>query len=99
MMNLKGGFVNVSGDYSTGALQVMMPYVVGSTEADQQMTAWPVVVENTQLMVFWGADADQQQPDRLGHPRSRAYVGLAALKAKGTKVICIDPIRTETARI
>ena len=56
MMSLKGGFVNSSGDYSTGASQVIMPYVVGSLEVYDQTTAWPVVVQNTELMVFWGAD-------------------------------------------
>jgi trimethylamine-N-oxide reductase (cytochrome c) len=97
MMSLKGGFVNSSGDYSTGAAEVMLPYVVGSQEVDQQTTAWPVVVDNTELMVFWGCDPINN--NRIGWviPDHYAYVGLAALKKKGTKVICIDPIRTETA--
>ena len=56
MMTLKGGFVNSSGDYSTGASQVVLPYVVGSLEVYDQTTAWPVVVQSTELMVFWGAD-------------------------------------------
>jgi trimethylamine-N-oxide reductase (cytochrome c) len=56
LMNLKGSFVNASGDYSTGAAQIIMPYVVGSLEVYEQQTVWPVVVKNTELMVFWGAD-------------------------------------------
>jgi trimethylamine-N-oxide reductase (cytochrome c) len=96
MINLKGGFVSSSGDYSTGAVQITMPHVVGSTECDQQTTAWPVVVDNTQLMVFWGADPIKNNQIGWLIPDHGAYVGLAALKAKGTKVICIDPVRTET---
>ena len=53
MMNLKGNFVNGSGDYSTGAAQIIMPHVVGSLEVYEQQTVWPVVVDNTELMVFW----------------------------------------------
>ena len=96
MLNLKGGFVNSSGDYSTGASEVMLPYVVGSQEVDEQTTAWPVVVESTELMVFWGADPINN--NRIGWliPDHGAYAGLEALQKKGTKVICIDPIRTET---
>jgi len=98
MLNLNGGgFVNSSGDYSTGASEVVLPYVVGSQEVDQQTTAWPIVVENTELMVFWGADPINNNQIGWLIPDHGAYVGLAALKAKGTKVLCIDPIRTETA--
>ena len=56
MMNLKGSFVNASGDYSTGAAQIILPHVVGTLEVYEQQTVWPVVVDNTELMVFWGAD-------------------------------------------
>ena len=96
MMSLKGGFVNSSGDYSTGASQVVLPYVVGSLEVYDQTTAWPVVVQSTELMVFWGADPVNN--NRIGWviPDHGGYVGLEALQKKGTKVICIDPIKTET---
>jgi trimethylamine-N-oxide reductase (cytochrome c) len=43
MMNLKGSFVNSSGDFSTGASQVVMPHVVGTLEVYEQQTVWPVV--------------------------------------------------------
>jgi len=97
MMSLKGGFVNSSGDYSTGASQVILPYVVGSLEVYDQTTAWPVVVESTELMVFWGADPINNNRIDWMIPDHGAYAGLAALQKKGTKVICIDPIRSETA--
>lgn len=97
MMGLKGGFVNSSGDYSTGASQVVLPYVIGSLGVYDQTTAWPVVVESTELMVIWGADLINNNQIGWVIPDHGAYVGLEALKKKGTKVICIDPIRTETA--
>jgi trimethylamine-N-oxide reductase (cytochrome c) len=56
MMNLKGGFVNSSGDYSTGAAQIIMPHVLGTLEVYEQQTVWPVVTASTELLVIWGAD-------------------------------------------
>jgi trimethylamine-N-oxide reductase (cytochrome c) len=96
MMNLTGGYVNYSGDYSAGAALVILPYVVGSIEVYEQCTAWPVVAEHTQLMVFWGCDP--MNNSQIGHvvPDHGAYVGIDALKARGTKVLCIDPARTQT---
>ena len=71
MMNLKGNFVNASGDYSTGAAQIIMPHVVGSLEVYEQQTVWPVVVDKTELMVFWGCRPDRHQPDQLVGRRPR----------------------------
>jgi trimethylamine-N-oxide reductase (cytochrome c) len=52
-LTVNGGFVSRSGDYSTGAAQVILPYVVGSIDVYEQPTAWPVLAEHTELMVFW----------------------------------------------
>jgi trimethylamine-N-oxide reductase (cytochrome c) len=96
MMNLKGNFVNSSGDYSTGAAQIILPHVVGTLEVYEQQTVWPVVVDNTQLMVFWGADPVLTNQIGWVIPDHGGFEGMKALKAKGTKVICIDPVRTDT---
>ena len=56
MMNLAGGFVAASGDYSTGAAQAIMPYVIGTLEVYEPQSVYPVVMANTELLVFWGAD-------------------------------------------
>ena len=55
-MNLSGGFVGSLGDYSTGASQIIMPHVVGSIEVYEQQTSWPVVLENSKVVVIWGAN-------------------------------------------
>jgi len=96
MLKLKGGFVDISGTYSTGAVNVIMPYVVGSTATSDPCTAWPVVADNTELMVFWGADPLNNCQIGWLVPDRGAYAGLEALKKNRTKVICIDPVRTET---
>jgi trimethylamine-N-oxide reductase (cytochrome c) len=96
MLNLKGSFVNSSGDYSTGAGQIILPHVVGTLEVYEQQTVWPVVVESTELMVFWGADPMTTNEIAWQVADHGAYPGLKALKDKGTKVICIDPVKTGT---
>ncbi|MGV8938588.1 MAG: trimethylamine-N-oxide reductase TorA [Allorhizobium sp.] len=97
-MTLNGGFVNSSGDYSTGAAQVILPYVVGSIEVYEQCTAWPNVAENTELMVFWGANPLNNGQISWQVADHGCFPGIEALKKAGTKVICIDPIRTETCQ-
>ena len=96
MMTLNGGFVNTSGDYSTGAAQVIMPYVIGSIGVYEQPTAWPVVAANTELMVFWGADPINNCQISYQIADHGAYPGLEALKKSGKTVLCIDPLKTET---
>ena len=96
MLSQNGGFVNTSGDYSTGAAQVILPYVVGSIEVYEQPTAWPVLARSSDLVVFWGADPVNN--NQIGYliADHGAYPGLDALKAARKQVICIDPVRTET---
>ena len=53
-MGLAGGYVGSLGDYSTGAAQVIMPYVVGSIEVYEQQTTYPVVMEHSDVVVLWG---------------------------------------------
>ena len=96
MMNLKGGFVNSSGDYSTGASQIVMPHVVGTLEVYEQQTAWPVVVDKSELVVFWGANPLLTNQIGWTIADHDGYAGLKALKDSGKKVICIDPLKTET---
>ena len=97
MLNQTAGFVNATGDYSTGAAQIIMPHVMGTLEVYEQQTVWPIVVENTSLMVFWGADPMKTNQISWSVGDHGGYEGLMALKEKGTKVIVIDPVRTSTA--
>ena len=97
MMNLNGSFVNASGDYSTGAAQIILPHVLGTLEVYEQQTVWPVVADKTELMVFWGADPVLTNQISWVIADHGAYPGMKALKDKGTKVICIDPVKTSTA--
>src|SRR5699024_9120621 len=49
-MELAGGYTGSLGDYSTGAAQIIMPHVVGSIEVYEQQTAYPVVLEHSDVI-------------------------------------------------
>lgn len=55
-MSLAGGYTGHLGDYSTGAAQAIMPYVVGGNEVYQQQTSWPLVLAHTDVVVLWSAN-------------------------------------------
>lgn len=95
-MTATGGFVGTAGDYSTGASQVIMPHVLGTLEVYEQQTSWPIVLEHSKVVVIWGANPLATL--KIAWTSSDEY-GLKyfeELKKSGKKIICIDPIRTET---
>lgn len=97
-VGLEGAFVNSSGDYSTGASQIIMPHVMGTLEVYEQQTVWPVVVESTDVLVFWGADPVKTNQIGWTVADHDSYAYLEEFKKTGKKVICIDPVYTETAK-
>lgn len=97
MLKYNGGFVRATGDYSTGAAQVILPHVVGSIEVYEQMTSYKSLAENTEIMVYWGCNPYNTCQIGWCIPEHGSTVGYEMLKKAGVKVICIDPIRTETA--
>ncbi len=95
-VGLDGKFVNSSGDYSTGASQIIMPHVLGTLEVYEQQTVWPVVIETTDVLVFWGADPVKTNQIGWTVGDHDNYPYFEEFKATGKKVIVIDPLRTET---
>ncbi|MFU9137669.1 trimethylamine-N-oxide reductase TorA [Erwinia tasmaniensis] len=98
MMNLAGGFLGYSGDYSTGAAQVIMSHVVGSMEVYEQQTSWPNVVAHAELVVLWGCNPQTTLKNSWNVPDHVGLEGIEALAKKGTRVISVDPIYTPTAK-
>ncbi|RQH04422.1 trimethylamine-N-oxide reductase TorA [Paraburkholderia dinghuensis] len=96
MLNLTGSYTNSTGDYSTGAAQVILPYVSGSLEVYEQCTTWNNLAKNCELMVFWGCNPLNNSQISWQVADHGAWPGVEALKKAGTKVLCIDPVRTET---
>lgn len=98
LMNLAGGFVGYSGDYSTGAAQVIMTHVVGSMEVYEQQTTWPNVVDNAELVILWGCNPLITLKNSWNVPDHVGLEGLTALAEKGTPVVAIDPIFNPSAK-
>lgn len=99
MMNLAGGFVAATGDYSTGASQVIMPHVVGAMEVYDQQTAYPVVLENTDLFIFWGAEPFNNNQIGSQIPGHEVYGWFQEMIARKKKMVFIDPVRTEPCKL
>lgn len=98
LMNLSGGFLSYSGDYSAGAAQVIMSHVVGSMEVYEQQTAWPNVIEHAELVILWGCNPQVTLANSWNVPDHVGLEGFKALAAKGTPAIAIDPIFTPSAK-
>lgn len=98
LLNLTGGFLDYAGDYSTGAAQVIMSHVVGSMEVYEQQTAWPDVINNSELVILWGCNPSVTLRNSWNIPDHVGQSGFAALKKKGTRLISIDPVQSDTTR-
>ena len=97
LMNLHGGCSRHVGDYSTGASQIIMGYVMGNMEVYSQQSAWPTVIEHSDVVVIWGADPLTTLRMGWAIPDHQGQEWIEKLKASGKRVIVIDPMRSDTA--
>lgn len=95
-LNLTGGFVGVKGDYSTGAAQVIMPHVLGTIEVYEQQTSWEVVLESSEIVVLWGANPLATLRNAWTSTDQQGIAYFKKLKESGKRVICLDPVRSES---
>lgn len=93
---LAGGYTGHLGDYSTGAAQAIMPYVVGGSEVYQQQTSWPLVLEHSDVVVLWSANPLNTLKIAWNASDEQGLSYFSALRDSGKKLICIDPMRSET---
>ncbi|NVJ54623.1 MAG: trimethylamine-N-oxide reductase TorA [Campylobacteraceae bacterium] len=95
-MTATGGFTGTVGDYSTGASQVIMPHVLGTLEVYEQQTSWPLVLENSEVVVIWGANPLATLKIAWTSTDENGFKYFEKLKKSGKKIISIDPYKTET---
>ncbi len=95
-MSLAGGYTGHLGDYSTGAAQAIMPYVVGGNEVYQQQTSWPLVLEHAEVVVLWSANPLNTLKIAWNASDEQGIPYFDALRKSGKRLICIDPMRSET---
>ena len=97
---MHGHSVKKVGDYSTGAGQTIMPYILGSTEVYAQGTSWSLILENSKTIILWSNDPVKNLQVGWNCETHEAFAYLEQLKEKVAnkeiKVISIDPVRTKT---
>lgn len=96
-MGMAGGYVGSTGDYSTGASQVILPHVIGTIEVYEQQTSWPLVLEHSKVVVIWGANPYNTLRIAWSVSDGKGLEYLDKLKKSGKKIYFIDPVKNDTA--
>lgn len=95
-LNVTGGFVGSKGDYSTGAAQVIMPHVLGTIEVYEQQTSWETILESSEIVVLWSANPLTTLRISWTSTDQQGIEYFKKLKESGKRIICIDPVRSES---
>lgn len=99
-VGMHGNFVKKIGDYSTGAGQTILPYILGSTEVYAQGTSWSLILEESNTIILWSNDPYKNLQVGWNAETHESYAYLAQLKEKvkqgKIRVISIDPVVTKT---
>ncbi|AYF19442.1 trimethylamine-N-oxide reductase TorA [Vibrio parahaemolyticus] len=101
-VGMHGNFITKVGDYSTGAGQTIMPYVLGSTEVYAQGTSWSEILENSDNIILWANDPVKNLQIGWNCETHESFKYLAELKEKVAKgeinVLSVDPVKNKTQR-
>src|SRR5262249_16141546 len=93
-----GGYVDKLGNHSFGAALHIMPYVIGRADIPHQAMPWPLIVENTRLLVmFGGGHPKNAQIDSGGTVLHETRSWIARARAAGVKIVTISPSRDDAA--
>lgn len=95
-LNATGGFVGHKGDYSTGAAQVIMPHVLGTIEVYEQQTSWETILASGEIVVLWSANPMTTLRIAWTSTDQKGIEYFKKLKESGKRIICIDPVRSES---
>ncbi len=93
-----GGGVDQLGNYSWGAAQFFLPYVIGTyMPLTGRVTDWPQVIEHAEIFIaFGGLALKNAQVASGGAGEHSLKPALEQLRAKGTPVINISPQRDDS---
>lgn len=96
LFNLIGGHSVTTGDYSAGASQISLPHILGDMEVYSPQTAWEVMADNTELMVWIGCDPWKNNRVEFTVADHQMYPRWQKIKEKGVKFLSINPQYTPT---
>lgn len=97
MLNILGGCVKESGDYSIGAGLVIMPHVLGSNAVYEAPTKYNAIIKNAKNVVFWGTDPLITNQISSSAPTHDGYLGLSKLKNSDIKTFSINVAKNNTS--
>lgn len=101
-VGMHGNFISKVGDYSTGAGQTILPYVLGSTEVYAQGTSGSEILENSDNIVLWATDPVKNLQVGWNCETHQSFPYLEQLKEKVAKgeinVLSVDPVKNKTQR-
>lgn len=87
LLALYGGYLDYYGTYSSACTNVATPYTYGTVNTGSSREDWV----NSKLIILMGFN-----PAATIHGTNTAYY-LKKAKAAGAKIICIDPLYSDTA--
>ena len=98
-LGLFGGFTDSVGNYSTGAANVLMPYIMGSNQpVGGPLTSWQSIRDNTRLWVcFGGVPLKNTQINHGGLPEHDDRGWLGRIAESGTEIVYVGPLREDAA--
>lgn len=97
-MNLFGGYTASADTYSFASAEVMLPHIIASMWAMMhgEITTWPSIIENTELMVcFGGIPLKNGQVANGGTGRHVQREYMRAARDKGVQFVGISPLRSD----
>ena len=94
--NIIGGSSMTTGDYSAGASQILLPFVIGDMEVYSAQTSWEQIRDNTEVFVFVGCDPFKNNRIEYTVADHQMYPRWTEIKKAGVKFISINPQVTPT---
>ena len=98
-LKMHGGYTGSVQTYSTGAMNIILPHVMGVSHG-QLMSEAPTIediTEHTKLIVsFGGFSMKNMQINQGGIGNHSARDQLLDIRKNGTDVICVSPVRADT---
>ncbi|OSP56772.1 molybdopterin-dependent oxidoreductase [Pseudoruegeria sp. SK021] len=88
-----GGFTNVTGNYSWGAAQMLLPHVLGSDSAvSHAATDWQTIASDSDVVVaFGGLNAKNWRVTSGGAGAHRLPDAVARAAARGVRFVAVSP--------
>lgn len=97
--NLFGGCTNTVGDYSGGASQIILPYVIGDMEVYSAQTSWEQIRDHTEVFVLVGADPVKNNRIEYTVADHQMFQHWEDIRDAGVKFISINPQKTGSDQV